>query len=338
MKIGICGATGYSGRELVRILLCHPKVEIAFLSSEQFSGKPFSDVFPEFRSRMDKICQKIDSISLNEKLDLVFLALPHTVSMKMAKLFLQQNIRVIDLSGDYRLPQELYEKWYHHPHQDAQNLSKVVYGLSEIFREKIKKAQFISNPGCYPTSASLGLIPAISKGWIELEGMVIDAKSGASGAGRNPSLTMHFCEVYDNIKAYKIGVHQHTPEIEQILSVVAKKEIHLDFVPHLIPIQQGILSTMYTRLKKRVSTSEILASYLEFYKNDSFIRMLPEGVFPQTADVKGTNFCDIGLHVEERTQRLIIVSAIDNMVKGAAGQAVQNMNLMSGFPEVMALQ
>lgn len=339
VNVGICGATGYSGRELIRILLRHPEVKIAFLTSEQFSGQSIAEVFPEFRGRIDLKCQNLDSsIHFNEKLDFVFLALPHTLSMQVTPKFLDKGTRVIDLSGDYRLPQsQAYEKWYGKPHQDIQNLKKAVYGLPEFFRSEIKKASLISNPGCYPTAACLGLVPALKNEWIQLEGIMIDAKSGVSGAGRSPSLSTHFPEVYGNMKAYKIAVHQHTPEIERILSHWANHEVKVVFVPHLIPVERGILCTIYANLKREAKTSDVLESFGAFYKNEPFVRVLPHGQYPQTRSVVDSNYCDIGLQVDERTGKIVIVSVIDNMVKGASGQAVQNMNLMAGFSETMGL-
>jgi len=338
MKIGICGATGYSGRELIKILLRHPHAEIVFLTSEQFTGQSIAEVFPEFRSRIEMKCQKLETFPNDaQKADIVFLGLPHTVSMKMAKLFLAKGTKVIDLSGDFRLPADVYEKWYKHPHEDAENLSRAVYGLTEIFRKDIKNANLISNPGCYPTASTLGLIPAVAGDWIDLSTIVIDAKSGVSGAGRSPSLSTHFSEVYENMKAYKIAVHQHTPEIENVIGRIAGKEIQVVFVPHLIPIDKGILSTIYARLKRNAKTADVLKSYQEFYKNEAFVRVLPQGSYPLTKSVEGTNYCDMGLEVDERTGNVIIISVIDNMVKGASGQAVQNMNVMCGFPETEAL-
>ena len=337
MKIGICGATGYSGREMIRILLRHPEADLIFLSSEQSADQMISDVFPEFRNRLDLVCQPLDSVVEKQKADVVFLALPHTVSMKAARAFLAKGIKVIDLSGDYRLDQKVYEKWYHHPHEDIENLKSAVYGLTEFFRDQVKEARLVSNPGCYPTCAALGLVPAIAGGWIDLDSIVIDAKSGVSGAGRSASLVNQFCEVNENLKAYKVGVHQHTPEIEKTLKHFAKRDINVTFVPHLIPMDRGILSTVYAGWAKPCKISQVLESYQKFYHNEPFIRVLPEGVFPQTQGVCGSNYCDIGIHVDERTGRVIIVSAIDNMVKGAAGQAVQNFNVMMGFQETTAL-
>lgn len=337
MKIGICGATGYSGRELIHILLRHPEAEIVFLTSEQFAGQKVSEVFPEFRNRIEVVCQNLNTVPNGKKVDVVFLALPHTVSMKMAKLFLNLGIRVIDLSGDYRLSSAEYEKWYQHPHEDPENLSRAVYGLTEFFRKDIIDANFISNPGCYPTATCLGLAPVLAKGCVEIEGIIIDAKSGVTGAGRSPALATHFCEVNENMKPYKIGVHQHTPEIEKVLSHFAKASVKVIFVPHLIPLDKGILSTMYCTLKEKINTVDLLELYFNFYKNEPFIRILPQGIYPQTHSVEGTNFCDIGLHVDERTGKVVIASAIDNMVKGAAGQAVQNMNVMLGLAETTGL-
>lgn len=336
--VGICGASGYSGRELIRILLRHENVKISFVTSQQFAGQPIADVFPEFRTRTDLICQPIETGPEDAKIDFVFLALPHTISMKVTKIFLSKKVRVIDLSGDFRLPRAgVYEKWYGSPHQDIENLTHAVYGLPEFFREKIKGARLVANPGCYPTAACLGLIPAIKQGWIDSKTIVIDAKSGVSGAGRSPSLATHFPEVYEDMKPYKVAVHQHTPEIERILSECTGQEVTALFVPHLIPIEQGMLCTIYGNLKKKIKTSECIEAYQNFYAGEPFVRILPEKKWPQTKYVRNSNFCDIGLGVDERTGKLVIVSAIDNMVKGASGQAIQNMNLMCGFAETTAL-
>lgn len=337
MKVGICGATGYSGREIVRILLRHPHVSIQFVTSEQFAGQPLAGVFPEFRSRTGLVCRAVDTLSEDEDIDLVFLALPHGVSMKTAGKFLNRGVKVIDLSGDFRLPAREYEKWYKSPHSDPGNLSKAVYGLTEFFREEIRKAQLVSNPGCYPTGACLGLVPALHAGIISLDGIAIDSKSGASGAGRGPAPAMQFCEVYENMKAYKIGVHQHTPEIESVLNRFSDRGVVVTFVPHLVPIDRGILSTIYVRLKERMETRELVRHYEKFYEKEPFVRVLPEGTYPLTRSVEGANFCDIGIKADERSGLAVIVTAIDNIVKGAAGQAVQNMNVLAGFDETAAL-
>ncbi len=338
MKIGICGATGYSGRELVRILLKHPKVEIGFLTSQQFSGQPYSDVFPQFRGQIDLVCHQMEAGPDEAKVDLVFLALPHTLSMKISPLYLKKNVKVIDLSGDYRLLKtEEYEKWYGAKHLDPSGVEKAVYGLCEFFKDKIQTANFIANPGCYPTATCLGLVPALKMGLIDSQNIIIDAKSGVSGAGRSPSLGTHFAEAYEDMKPYKIGTHQHTPEIEQTLKICSEANVNALFVPHLIPIEQGILCTMYGNLKKKIKTAEAIQAYQDFYKGKTFVRVYPEKKIPQTKFVRNSNYCDIGLVVDERTNKLVIISAIDNMIKGASGQAVQNMNLMCGFPENLGL-
>ncbi len=338
MKIGICGATGYSGRELVRILLKHPKVEIGFLTSQQFAGQPYSDVFPQFKSQINLICHQMEAGPEETKVDLVFLALPHTLSMKISPLYLNKNVKVIDLSGDYRLLKTAeYEKWYGVKHSDPSGVEKAVYGLPEFFEDKIRNANFIANPGCYPTATCLGLVPALKMGLIDSQNIIIDAKSGVSGAGRSPSLGTHFAEAYEDMKPYKIGSHQHTPEIEQTLSVCSGANVNALFVPHLIPIEQGILCTMYGNLKKKIKTTEVIQAYQEFYKGKQFVRVYPEKKIPQTKFVRNSNYCDIGIVVDERTNKLVIISAIDNMIKGASGQAVQNMNLIYGFPENLGL-
>ncbi|MDP3980519.1 MAG: N-acetyl-gamma-glutamyl-phosphate reductase [Chlamydiota bacterium] len=338
IKIGICGATGYSGRELIEILLRHPEAEISWITSKQYVGKDIADVFAQFRNRFSMICRDLNAEELSKDVDLIFLSLPHTISMSVANVFLSKGIRVIDLSGDYRLKSTaLYKKWYGKDHQDEKNLDHAVYGLCELFEQSICTSRFISNPGCFPTGAILAIAPALINGLIEKEGIIIDAKSGVSGAGRGLSLKTHFVEVHENMNAYKVCQHQHMPEIEMVFSGLVKDELHVDFVPHLIPVSRGILTTAYARLSKNKTFDEVQASYVSMYQDKPFMRMLPGGECPRTADVSGSNYCNVALAYNERTGRVVMMSAIDNLVKGASGQAVQNMNIMLSLPQQMGL-
>jgi N-acetyl-gamma-glutamyl-phosphate reductase len=272
-----------------------------------------------------------------KKCDLVFLALPHTESMNVAPKLLSAGLKVIDLSADYRLKKiQVYETWYGHKHTDTKNLSKAIYGLPELFRQKIKTADFIANPGCYPTAAILGLAPLISTRR-DIQSIVVDAKSGVSGAGRKPSVGLLLSEANENFKAYKVLSHQHAPEIEQYLSQLAGRATHIHFVAHLLPITRGILNTMYVHLKDGMTLNQVHSLYKKFYKMEPFVRLLAPGNQPETKHVANTNFCDIGLVVSPDKKMVVITSAIDNLVKGAAGQAVQNMNIMYGFNEIEGL-
>jgi N-acetyl-gamma-glutamyl-phosphate reductase len=338
INVAIVGATGYAGQELVKLLLRHPKVNINALISQSSERKSIEDEFPYFKKLISATFQKMDVHSISADTDIAFLSLPHKSAMHVAGQLLDKGLRVIDLSADFRLKDKsLYRTWYGVDHTDNELLETAVYGLPEFYRTKIRKARLVANPGCYPTSALLAVLPALVEGLINPDEIIIDAKSGASGAGRMPSDALHFPECNESIKAYKVGSHQHTPEIEQELSMIAKRDVDIVFTPHLIPMNRGILSTVYLKLKAGTSTGEMLELYREFYRKEFFVRVLRKNEFPQTKNVTGLNFCDIGLHVCERTHRLIVVSAIDNLVKGAAGQAVQNMNIMCGFKETMGL-
>ncbi len=333
LKIGIYGGSGYTGQELMRILLRHPDCEVAALTSRKFKGVPVSEIFPVFEGLtgikyMDASPQDVARIS-----DVVFLALPHGEAMAAAPLFLGAGKKVVDLSADFRLRNlAVFEKWYH-KHSAPELLPEAVFGLPELYRREIRTARFVANPGCYPTGAILGLAPALKEGIIDPDTIIIDAKSGVSGAGREPQLGSLFCEVEEGFKAYKVSGHRHAPEIEQELSVLAGREVRVSFTPHLLPINRGSLSTMYATLKKEVTAADLLDLYRGFYRGEKFVRVYREGAFPNVSAVRGSNFCDIGISVEKRTNRVIIISAIDNLVKGASGQAVQNMNIMCGLEE-----
>jgi N-acetyl-gamma-glutamyl-phosphate reductase len=340
IKVGIAGATGYVGIELIRILLNHPKVKIVYAATHSHVGMPLSQVYPHLQSLLRLQCSALDIEEMAKHCDLIFTALPHGHALKIAQPILDAGKKLIDLGADFRLKSPAsYEKWYPHPSASLELLGKAVYGLPELgLRDKIKNADLIANPGCYPICSALALMPAIAAALIKTEQIILDAKSGTSGAGRGLALDSHFCEVAQNFKAYGVaGSHRHTPEIEQVLKEIAGHPIIVQFTPHLLPIVRGLLVTAYLPLKKEMSAEEIWKIYSHAYQDEPFVRLHPLGKFPQTANVRGSNYCDIGLAIDRRTQRLIIISCIDNLVKGAAGQAVQNMNLMFSLPETMGL-
>ncbi|MDD2540246.1 MAG: N-acetyl-gamma-glutamyl-phosphate reductase [Desulfuromonadaceae bacterium] len=339
LKIAIVGASGYTGLELIRILHCHPEVAVSCLTSEQSAGKRISEVFPTLRGRCDIVLENLEPVRVADKADIIFTALPHKAAMEVVPTFLKLGKKVIDLSADYRLSDPaVYGEWYE-PHINPANLKKAVYGLPEIRRAKIKRAKLVANPGCYPTSIILALAPLLKKGLIDLSSIIADSASGVTGAGRSAKVDSLYCEVNEGFKAYGAGgVHRHIPEIEQELSLLAGKSLKITFSPHLVPMDRGILSTIYATPNKAVSTETIATLYREFYNAESFVRILSNGALPSTAFVRGSNFCDIAPLVDSRTGRIIVISAIDNLVKGASGQAVQNMNLVCGFPESMGLE
>jgi len=339
LRIAIVGSSGYTGGELYRILLQHTRAAVTAVTSEKSAGKPIASIFPHLRGLTDLHCEPLDPESIAKKADIVFLALPHVAAQEAAYRFHHLGKKVIDLSADYRIADpSVYEKWYEHRHQYPELLKSAVYGLPELHREQIRRANLIANPGCYPTSAILGIAPLLSNGLIDQKTIVIDSKSGVSGAGRSPALPYHFPEANEGLMAYKIGSHRHTPEIEQELSLLGGGPITVSFTPHLIPMNRGILTTIYAGLVQDRSSADILELYGRFYNGHPFVRLHPLGEFPNVRNVRGSNFCDIGLYVDPRTGRAIIVSAIDNLVKGASGQAVQNMNLIAGFEETEGLK
>ncbi len=337
IKVAVVGASGYTGVELLRILVGHPQVEIVCVTSRQHEGVPINQVFPSLTGFCNLACESLDVARIAERADLVFTALPHKSAMAVIPDFLAAGCRVVDLSADYRLKdQAVYEKWYQQ-HSSPELLSKAVYGLPELYREQVKTATLVANPGCYPTSIILGLAPLLKHGLIDTTTLIADSKSGTSGAGRSAKQGSLFCEVNEGFKAYSVGAHRHTPEIEQELSLLAAAQVELNFTPHLLPINRGILSTSYAKLTRKAPTAELLDLYREFYQGETFVRIMPGGELPNVAYLSGTNFCDIGLVSDERTGRVIVVSAIDNLVKGAAGQAVQNMNVLFGLKESLGL-
>lgn len=342
IRAGIIGATGYGGKELIRILSRHPEVEITSLTAKLDAPVSISEVFPFFRGKVDMTCHPFEGTGvILPEVDVIFLALPHRVSMEIASEFLAWGKKVIDLSADFRLKDpEVYEAWYKVAHKERHLLENAVYGLPELYRQKIKTASLIANPGCYPTSIILALAPLVREGRnpVELDDIIIDSKTGVSGAGRSPSMTAHFPEINEDMLAYNVAGHQHTPEIEQELSNLAGRAIKITFTPHLVPITSGILSTAYLRLKKEIQWEALSVIYQDFYQGRPFIRLLPEGTYPRVKNVVGTNICEIGWQIDKRTSRLIVISAIDNLIKGASGQAVQNMNLVFGFDEETGLR
>lgn len=334
LKVAICGASGYAGGELLRILYGHDDIKITAVTSEKSAGKKVTEVFPHLHMYKDLAYEPLHKEKLLGKAALFFLALPHGASQEAVNFFFRNKKKVIDLSADFRLSDpEVYREWYGIPHEFSPVLKKAVYGLPELYRNKIKKTSLVANPGCYPTGALLGLMPAIKSRLIDLNSIVVDSKSGTTGAGRKADLAVSYCEVNEGFKAYGIATHRHTPEIEQELSLLAGKKITINFTPHLLPVDRGILTTIYATLTKKTDTASVLALCRRKYAGEPFVRVLGEGVFPNIKNVRGTNFCEIGLKVNGRTNTLIIVSAIDNLVKGASGQAVHNMNIMMGFDE-----
>jgi N-acetyl-gamma-glutamyl-phosphate reductase len=336
-RVGIIGATGYTGVELIRFLLHHPEVEIAALTSQKYAGIAIDRVFPSLTERLQVTCEELSVDRVSEKVDFVFTAVPHKTAMETVPLFYRRGKKVVDLSADFRFKDAaVYETWYQ-KHSSADLLPEAVYGLPELHRESIRKASIVGNPGCYPTGALIGLVPLVKHGLISLENIIVDAKSGVSGAGREVVLESLFCEVNEGVKAYKIFEHRHTPEIEQELSQLVRKDVRVTFVPHLIPMDRGILTTLYVTLAKKVKTEEVLTAFKEYYRGEPFVRIYPKAKLPNTRDVKGSNYCDIGVSVSEKDDRMVVVTAIDNLVKGASGQAIQNMNIMLGFPETTGL-
>jgi len=339
LKIAIVGASGYTGLELIRILHCHSEVVLTSLTSEQSAGKCISEVFPSLKGRCDIVLENLEPVRIAEKADIIFTALPHKAAMEVVPTFIELGKKVIDLSADYRLSDHaLYGEWYE-PHLNPANLKKAVYGLPEIRRSEIKGAKLLANPGCYPTSIILGLAPLLKMGLIDLSSIIADSASGVTGAGRSAKIESLYCEVNEGFKSYAVGgKHRHTPEIEQELSLLAGKQIKITFSPHLAPMDRGILSTIYAMPTDTVTNEMLVRLYREFYDGEPFVRVLGDGNLPSTSFVRGSNFCDIAPLVDTRTGRIIVVSAIDNLVKGASGQAVQNMNLICGFPEISGLE
>lgn len=338
VKVAIIGATGYSGIELVRILTQHPKVELKSVYSSSQDGEYLYKSYPHLQGIVHHQLQSIDFSTLAKEVDFVFTATPTGVSTKLVPDLLKAGLRVIDLSGDFRLKdKKAYKKWYQKEAGDEEILNEAIYGLTEWVEEDLTKVQFVSNPGCFPTAILLGLAPVIQTKQIVKHSIIIDAKTGVSGAGRSASANTHFPETNDNLKIYRVNEHQHTPEIEQMLLNWDGKIKPVTFSTHLVPMTRGIMATMYVELIHQTTFDDLYQLYLDRYKDSYFVRIREKGSFPTTKDVYGSNFCDIGLAYDERTNRMTIVSVIDNLVKGASGQAVQNMNRMLGMDETEGL-
>ena len=337
-KVAIIGAKGLAARELITILLHHPDVELIALFDKLDKSESLVSNFPELRGTTDLSIKPVTPANMENDADVVFLALPHKVSQEYVPPCYNAGKIVIDLSADFRFKNiSLYEKTYSISHQAKQINERSVYGLPELYREKIKTSRLIGNPGCYPTSVILACAPLMTTGWIDFNSIIADSKSGVSGAGRNPSPITHYISCNESIRAYSIAGHRHTPEIEEQLSLLSKHDIAIQFTPHLTPMDRGILSTIYINLESEIKETDIRHLYKEFYDKEPFVRILPENEFPATKHVSFTNYCDIGIKRDKRTNRLILVSAIDNLVKGASGQAVQCMNIIIGVNETSGL-
>ena len=339
IKAGIIGATGYAGQELVRLLLQHKEVEIVWYGSRSYVDKKFSSVFGNVFQIVENICKSDDLHTLAKEADVIFTATPQGYLAGVLDDEILSQAKVIDLSADYRIKDvAVYEKWYGLKHASPEFIPEAVYGLCEINRESIKGARLIANPGCYTTCSILTAYPLVKEGLIDAHSIIIDAKSGTSGAGRGAKVDNLFCEVNENMKAYGVTSHRHTPEIEEQLGYAAGEAILLNFTPHLVPMNRGILVTAYANLKEGVTEADIRAAYDKYYKNEKFVRVLEPGVCPETRWVEGSNYTDINFKVDPRTHRVVMMGALDNLVKGAAGQAVQNMNLIFGLKESEGLE
>lgn len=338
LRVAIVGANGYTGGEMVRLLAGHPSVKLVSLTSRQFPGMHIAEMFPALDGILDMRLEELDTDAIAGNCDAVFLAIPHTQAMPIVADFIEKDLRVVDYSADFRLKDPtVYEKWYKTEHTCPTLLETSVYGLPELNREEIRNAKLIALPGCYPTAALIALAPAVRHRLIDLGDIVVNSLSGVSGAGQRPTSQTHFPEVADNLRAYGVTSHRHTPEIEQELSLLAGEDVHVLFTPHLVPANRGILSTITARCPSEISQETLVQEYKEFYHDAPFVRIRRPGSFPEIRFVRGSNYCDIGLAYEHRTRKLIVISAIDNLCKGAAGQAVQCLNLMFGLPEQSGL-
>ena len=339
IKAGIIGATGYAGGELVRLLTAHPDVEIVWYGSRSYIDKKYYEVYKNMFQIVDAVCLDDNMEELASQVDVIFTATPQGLCASLVNEGILSKVKIIDLSADFRIKDvSVYEEWYKIQHKSPQFIEEAVYGLCEINREQIKKARLIANPGCYTTCSILTAYPLIKEGIIDGNTLIVDAKSGTSGAGRGAKLDNLFCEVNENMKAYGVTTHRHTPEIEEQLSYAAGYPITINFTPHLVPMNRGILATAYASLKKEVTYEEVKAIYDKYYAGERFVRVLDQDVCPQTRWVEGSNFVDVNFKLDPRTNRIIMMGAIDNLVKGAAGQAVQNMNLLFGFDEAEGLR
>lgn len=339
IKVGIIGATGYAGGELVRLLKGHKEAEIKWYGSRSYIDKKYYEVYQNMFQIVDETCMDDNMEALAEEVDVIFTATPQGLCASLVNEEILSKVKIVDLSADFRIKDvATYEKWYGIEHKSPQFIGEAVYGLCEINREEVKKARLIANPGCYPTCSTLSIYPLAKEGLIDMSTLIIDAKSGTSGAGRGAKVDNLYCEVNENIKAYGVAVHRHTPEIEEQLGYASGEEVLLNFTPHLVPMNRGILITAYARLKKDVTYEEVKAVYDKYYAEEKFVRVLDKDVCPQTKWVEGSNYVDVNFKIDSRTNRIIMMGAMDNLVKGAAGQAVQNMNLMFGLKETEGLE
>ena len=339
IKVGIIGSTGYAGGELVRLLMNHKEAEIKWYGSRSYVDKKYADVYQNFFQIVDAKCMDDNMEALAGEVDVIFTATPQGLCASLVNEDILNKVKIVDLSADFRIKDvSTYEKWYGIEHKSPQFIEEAVYGLCEINREDIKSARLIANPGCYPTCSTLSIYPLAKEGLIDMNTVIIDAKSGTSGAGRGAKMDNLYCEVNENIKAYGVAVHRHTPEIEEQLSYASGEEVFLNFTPHLVPMNRGILITAYATLKKDVTYEEVKAVYDKYYADEKFVRVLEKDVCPQTKWVEGSNYVDVNFIIDPRTKRIIMMGAMDNLVKGAAGQAVQNMNLMFGLKESEGLE
>ena len=352
VKIAVLGASGYTGGELLRLIAAHPQMELVVATADKSVGASLPSLFPSLASVLPGLTlESVDIESIIKRADAVFLALPHTKSLASVAAFLKAGKHVVDLSADYRLKNAAeYERWYNTAHTHQELLKEAVYGLPELYRQEIQKTKLVASPGCYPTAAILQLAPLIAAGLVDPRSIVIDAKSGVSGAGRSPALSYHFPEAHESLEAYKIGQHRHIPEIEQELRLLGARSrrwstsssrndnaIHVMFTPHLVPMNRGILSTAYCRLHEPMEPVQLRTLYRDFYKGERFIRCMEGEASPNPRHVRGANFCDLNVFIDQRAGWVVTVAALDNLIKGAAGQALQAMNLMLGFPEEMGL-
>ena len=339
IKAGIIGATGYAGGELVRILTGHKDVEIKWYGSRSYIDKKYAEVYQNMFQIVDDKCMDDNMEALADQVDVIFTATPQGLCASLVNEEILSKVKIVDLSADFRIKDvAIYEEWYKIQHPTPQFIPEAVYGLCEINREAVKKARLVANPGCYPTCSTLSIYPLLKEGLIDPNTIIIDAKSGTSGAGRGAKVDNLYCEVNENIKAYGVANHRHTPEIEEQLSYAAGQPVLINFTPHLVPMNRGILITAYASLKKEVSYEEVKAAYDKYYAEEKFVRVLDKDVCPQTKWVEGSNYVDVNFKLDPRTRRVIMMGAMDNLVKGAAGQAVQNMNLMFGLKESEGLE
>ena len=339
IKVGIIGATGYAGSELVRILLGHKDVEIKWYGSRSYIDKKYASIYQNFFQLVDANCMDDNMEVLAYQVDVIFTATPQGLCASLVNAEILSKVKIIDLSADFRIKDvKVYEEWYKLEHKSPQFIEEAVYGLCEINREDVKKARLVANPGCYTTCSILTCYPLVKEGIIDPNTIIVDAKSGTSGAGRGAKVDNLFCEVNENMKAYGVATHRHTPEIEEQLGYACGEKITINFTPHLVPMNRGILATAYASLKKDVTYEEVKAIYDKYYADEKFVRVLEKDVCPQTKWVEGSNYVDVNFKIDPRTNRIIMMGAIDNLVKGAAGQAVQNMNLMFGLKESEGLE